>query len=426
MTFGALSGIRVIDFGQYVAGPLAAMLLGDQGAEVIRVDPPGGPRLDTPANAIWQRGKRRIVLDLAQTGDRDVARRLIASADVVIENFRPGVMDRLGLGPAEMITRQPRLVYCSLPGFASDHPEAGEPGWEGIVAAATATYRTTPYGPPGQPVYTAIPISSNFAALLGATATVMALIARERDGLGQRVVVPLYDATFTAIGAFGLRVLNGPVGPGPKDLTGGGHFQAADGRWIQFSTFHPRHLDWFLDGLGLSAWRDEGLAVPERLSVDPARRSELRRRLREVFRTRTAQEWEDLAGRLGCPLALCRTTAEWLTHPHALASGASVEVEDPRLGPTIQPGIPARLDRAPGRVGPRCPLDADRAAILDELAAGARPVTGPAPWTPDSREPMSSALAGLRVIDLTNVLAGPTAGRALTEFGADVVKVNSP
>ncbi len=94
----ALDGIRVIDFGQYIAGPLCGMLLADQGADVIRVDPPGGPVWQTPANATWNRGKRSIALDLKQPDDLDVARRLVASADVMIENFRPGVMDRLGLG----------------------------------------------------------------------------------------------------------------------------------------------------------------------------------------------------------------------------------------------------------------------------------------------------------------------------------------
>src|SRR6478672_10606610 len=100
---GALEGIRIIDFGQYIAGPLAAMFLADQGADVIRVDPPGGPRWDTPANATWNRGKRSIVLDLKSADDRSIAERLIGTADVVIENFRPGVMERLRLG-AQAIT----------------------------------------------------------------------------------------------------------------------------------------------------------------------------------------------------------------------------------------------------------------------------------------------------------------------------------
>jgi crotonobetainyl-CoA:carnitine CoA-transferase CaiB-like acyl-CoA transferase len=138
---GALEGTRVIDFGQYIAGPMAAMLLADQGADVVRVEPPGGPRFDRPANATWNRGKRNVVLDLKDPGDLAVAKRLVASADVVIENFRPGVMDRLGLGSVAMTAVNPRLVYCSLPGFAGDDPRAGVAAWEGVVGAGPAAHR---------------------------------------------------------------------------------------------------------------------------------------------------------------------------------------------------------------------------------------------------------------------------------------------
>src|SRR5262249_18283521 len=137
----AFQGIRLIDFGQYIAGPLTAMLLADQGAGVIRIDPPGGPRLKAPANATWNRGKHSIVLDLTRPEDLAVARGLVEGADVVVENFRPGVMERLGLGPDAMLAANPRLVYCSLPGFASDDPRAGVAAWEGVVGAATDTYR---------------------------------------------------------------------------------------------------------------------------------------------------------------------------------------------------------------------------------------------------------------------------------------------
>src|SRR5215831_11419331 len=137
---GALDGIRVIDFGQWLAGPLTALLLADQGAEVIHVDPPGGPRWQTPANATLQRGKQRLVLDLKTKADLACARRLINSADVLIENFRPGVMDRLGLGWDAVSHGHDRLIYCSLPGFAADDPRATMPAWEGVLAAATGTY----------------------------------------------------------------------------------------------------------------------------------------------------------------------------------------------------------------------------------------------------------------------------------------------
>ena len=118
---GALDGIKVIDFGQYVAGPLTGMLLADQGADVIKVDPPGGPRWDTPANATWNRGKRSIVLDLKNPVDLQRARALVKSSDVLIENFRPRVMERIGLGTKTLTEANPKLIYCSMPGLSLIH-----------------------------------------------------------------------------------------------------------------------------------------------------------------------------------------------------------------------------------------------------------------------------------------------------------------
>jgi crotonobetainyl-CoA:carnitine CoA-transferase CaiB-like acyl-CoA transferase len=133
---GALDGLRVLDFGQYVAGPLIAMMLGNHGADVVRIDPPGGPRWRHPGNAVLQRGKRSLVLDLREDTGLAEARRLAERADVLVENFRPGVMDRLGLGAAGLHQVNPRLIYCSVPGFGSDDSRAGIQGWEGVVEAA--------------------------------------------------------------------------------------------------------------------------------------------------------------------------------------------------------------------------------------------------------------------------------------------------
>src|SRR5262249_35328210 len=193
---GALDGIRVVDFGQWIAGPLTAMLLGDQGADVVRVDPPGGPRWSSPANATLHRGKRPVELDLGTAAGRAAARELIESADVVVENFRPGAMERRGLGAAAMTGAAPHLVYCSLPGFASDDPRAAVPAWEGVLGAATGTYWQA-----GEARFTALPISSTFAALAAAVAIVMALIARERDGCGQVIEGGAFDRTRPGLGS---------------------------------------------------------------------------------------------------------------------------------------------------------------------------------------------------------------------------------
>ena len=138
---GVLSGIKVIDFGHFVAGPLTAVMLADQGAEVVHVDRPGAELAES--DAFLNRGKRRVTLDLKDPADAAIAARLAASADVVIENFRPGVMDRHGLGWQQLAPVAPRLIYCSLPGFGRDDPRAAILAWEGVVAAATANRNRT-------------------------------------------------------------------------------------------------------------------------------------------------------------------------------------------------------------------------------------------------------------------------------------------
>jgi len=423
---GALDGIRVIDFGQYIAGPLVGMLLADQGADVIKVDPPGGPRWKTSANATWNRGKRSIVLDLKQAGDLATAKGLVQGADVVVENFRPGVMDRLGLGADAMTQANPRLVYLSLPGFASDDPRASSPAWEGILGAATATYRPRATGNGAdQPVYTAIPISSNYGAFQGAVATIMALIARARDGVGQRVEVPLFDATFASIGRAGMRIHNEQsTGTDLRDLRGiwGGHFECKDGRWVRFSGSGNQNLQEFVDAAGVASWRAEGLTDLERLRREPELANELDRRILDLFKTRTAQEWEDLVAEAGSECTMCRTSEEWFSHPHALESKMVIEVQDPTYGKMLQPGINARMSLTPGGVRHPAPaLDQHREEILSEVASQSPATPANAP-----EGTMRSVLNGIKVLDLCIILAGPTCGRTLAEYGADVIKIDNP
>ena len=232
----------------------------------MRVDPPGGPLWDTPANATWNRGKRSIALDLKSEGDRDVARRLVEGADVVIENFRPGVMERLGLGPQAMTEANPRLVYCSVPGFASDDPRAGMPAWEGVVAAAAASFRPAESSHRGahRPVYTAIPIASTYAAFQAAASVVLALNARERDGRGQHIEVPLFDAMFPSIGHHGLRIHDAKPEPVTFATVWGGFFQCKDGRWLRFGGFGNQNFRQFVEASGIESWEDDGLIQLDR------------------------------------------------------------------------------------------------------------------------------------------------------------------
>ncbi|MDA0353844.1 MAG: CoA transferase [Chloroflexi bacterium] len=422
----ALEGVRVLDFGQYVAGPLASMLLADQGADVIRIDPPGGPRWTTPANATWNRAKRSIVLDLHAVEDLETARALIARADVLVENFRPGVMERLGLGHSAASDINPQLVYCSLPGFSEEDPRAATPAWEGVLGAASGTYTNRLARPPRErPAVTALPLSSSYGAFLGVASIAAALIARDRDGVGQRIEVPLFDATFTAVGGQGMKQLDQPPPPGRSAMTTPwvNQYECADGRWVQFLANPTRHRTAFVEAAGVAHWAADGLLDHAALPHDEVQLAELDRRMVALFKTRPAAEWEQLVNDVGTPLAICRESSEWLENDHALTSKAIIELDDPDLGPMRQPGVHPRLDRTPGAVrGPAPRLNADREAILAEAAADH--LTRQRPTDPPP-SPLA-ALDGVRVLDLCIILAGPTCGRTLAEFGADVVKIDNP
>ena len=193
-----LKDIRVLDFGQYIAGPAAAVIMADQGAEVIRIDPPGGPVWDSPAMDTLNRRKKSIVLDLKKDDDLHIARELIASADVLIENFRPGVMDRLQLGPKEAHAINQRIVYVSLPGFSEQDKKRAEfKAWEGVIAAASGQF--TDMGINRvlmgvNPSFSPLPLASAYAALLASTVISAALFSREETGHGDRIEIPLAAA----------------------------------------------------------------------------------------------------------------------------------------------------------------------------------------------------------------------------------------
>jgi crotonobetainyl-CoA:carnitine CoA-transferase CaiB-like acyl-CoA transferase len=424
---GPLNGLRVADFGQYIAGPLVGVLLADQGADVIHVDPPGGPRLAGISDAFFNRGKRRMTLDLAKPADLDAAQRLVASADIAIENFRPGTLARLGLDLAAIRRDNPGLITCSLPGFGSDDPRAGMRGYEGVIAAATANCEPrNGEEPPGwdwsRPTYSALPFASSFAAYLGAVSVVMALIARGRTGRGQHVEVPLFDAMFTLIGHSGAYSDDrGLHAPRPIHVRGSGAFRCSDGRYVQFDTSSPRHLPWFARAAGLlGRWDTELLDLAA--TARPEVNERLHAALRDEFLTRTAAQWEELGNAAGAAIGFIRTPGEWMATEHARATRAVVQVTDPELGPIWCAGVPVALSDFPDpAVEPRRAAGADTADVVAELAD-----LPPREASPGPEPGLGQPLAGIRVLDLGLALAGPTCGRILAEFGADVVKIGNP
>lgn len=431
---GALDNIRVVDFGHYVAGPVVGMLLADQGADVIKVDPPGGPTMRAEANATWNRGKRAISLDLKDPEDQTTALALAAGADVVVENFRPGVMDRLGLGEAELRAHNRRLIYNAVPGFGREDARAAMPAWEGTILAATdvfrpaTTYRDVmqqlhrrPNERDGEPVFTAEPMASLLAALISATGIGAALRVRQQTGLGQRVEVPLFDAMIQGIGVYGMARL--PFRPTyePAMNPWDHQYRCADGRWIHLVCHQAAHAEQLAMVLDRPDLVERGLAGR---SLPASAHHELILILNEVLATRPASEWEALLIEHELPGAMCRSATEWLEHAQATEGGLFVDVEDPSLGPTRQPAPVVRLAAAEPSVPTPAPSpDADRTAIEAELS---EPDAGVDHGPTSLISRVEGPLDGVRVLDVGLALAGPSCGRTLAEFGAEVIKIDSP
>lgn len=467
-----LAGLRVIDFGQYIAGPLAAMILADLGADVVRVDPPWGPVWNHPATQILNRNKLSIALDLNTPADFEIARRLIATADVVIENFRPGIMEHFGLGAKEMTATFPRLVYLSLPGFASSDLEARDiPAWEAIVAAAVGQFTDAGLNRVLMGVkasFSPLPLASTYGAVLGAMAVVLALYSRARDGRGDAVEVPLAAALSEGLAYNSMNVKGLPKryvtirqqeiarrrdASEPLDLTYeklqpflgafGRTYRCEDNRHFHFvAGAHANHPKRALELLGLL---DEVLAdgmptfdphLPTwswppgadcSLSdlLSPQWNTSLAGRMAKVFERKPSSHWEKLFGDGKVPSATVRTTEEWLQEDHPVAAGLLIDIEDPLYGCMRQPANVAWLggDGAQRpRPRPASDLNADREQILHELGkAEARKSVAVDVDREMSKE--TGWLDGIKVLDLTNVIAGPTVSGTLARFGATVIRV---
>ncbi len=455
-----LGHVRVLDLGQYLAGPLVGMMLADLGAEVIRIDPPGGPRLRSPAADMLARGKSSLVLDLKTAVGRETTLDLCRRADVVIENHRPGVMARLGLGPDDLQAVNPSLVSLSMPGFASTDADLADlPAWEGIIAARTGQF--TDMGLNRRlmginPSFTPLGLASAYGAAFGAMAVLFALGARDRNG-GEHIEVPLASALLEGLAYNCEQIESYPprykspreveldrrLAEGlPMDLDFDAlsefldplyrTYPCADGRGFYVVCCsvarHPRRA---LETLGLGDLLDElpdfspyldSTEWPDEwclgnYPVGARDRAHLAAAMKAAFLTRPAGDWESLFGSARAPATAQRTTSEWLADPHALTSGLVLEVDDPRHGRMRQMGNVAWLaDDAMAAAKQAGPSPDDGRELLDAiLAEPARPApaqTGTGGW-----------LDGLKVLDLTNVIAGPTIGSTLARFGADVTLV---
>jgi crotonobetainyl-CoA:carnitine CoA-transferase CaiB-like acyl-CoA transferase len=467
---GPLSAVRVIDFGQYIAGPGAAMILADQGAEVVRIERPGGPAMPSPANAVYNRGKRSVVLDLKTREGLAAAVALIDRADVVIENFRPGVMARLGLGYEALRSRNRGLVYLSLPGFSrADVENAGIPGWEGVVAAAMGQYTDMGLNRVLMGIsasYSPLGLASAYASIFGAMSIVLALRARETDRHGDWIEVPLAAALMEGLAYNSMwvedlperykslreremdrrRALGLPMNLSYEALQEFldpfyRTYRCRDDRLIYVvAGSHSTHAEKVLRGLGLwdemvaaglpngdpylpiRDWPNGANSTLKAYPITEPWAGRLTARMAEAFMMRDAADWERLLGDAGAPVAMHRTTRQWLAAEHPRKAGLVIVVDDADHGSMAQPGPVAWLSGCPPVVAATTSSrqEQDSAASPSSKGSAARVArekgeTLPKPW-----------LDGITILDLTNVIAGPTIGGTLARFGARVIKIDPP
>ena len=462
-----LLGVKVVDFGQYIAGPAVAMMLADLGATVVHIDPPSGPFWDNPANATLNRNKMILSIDLKTEEGLEQAKALIAAADIVIEGFRPGKMAKLGLDFEVLRQVRPELIALSIPGFASNDEQRRElRAYESVISASSGVF--TDMGLNRvlmgiNPSFSPLPLPSAYGAMLAASSVVMALQAREETGLGDSIEVPLAAAAmeglcYNSIHIESLperyltqreleiqrrRVEGIPMNINYDDLQElldpfYRSYMCKDGRMFYVvCPSHKSHAKRCLKVLdiydelveeGLTEEDDTYLPSSEwssdtSLGVYPMPKlwaDRIAEKMKEVFITRTSKEWQKMFGKGGIPGAPQRWLQEWIHDDHAETSGLMIEVDDPEYGRMIQPGPVVWLEESGESMlspHPRQWVDFNTAlrslkAIKTKLPA----IT--------NRDDHSGWLDGVKVLDLCNVIAGPHSACYLARFGAEVIKLD--
>jgi crotonobetainyl-CoA:carnitine CoA-transferase CaiB-like acyl-CoA transferase len=431
---GALDGLRVVDLSNTIVGTQMSQLLADYGADVVHVEPPGGsPLRAQPAWPFWGRGKRSIVLDLKDGADLATARSLASAADVLIETWRPGVAERLGLGYEDLSTLNPRLVYASVTGFGRGNPLSGLKAYEPIVMAKIgALDGFTPLSDRPGPSYVTTPYTAWSGGQLGIQAVLAALIEREASGAGQRVESTMVQGllahdtwnwvlrlvTKTSADAYT------PAPPADHDglvpntplffrlMVG----LSKDGRWMQFSQTTERLWQAYLRMTGL----EEAARAHDPESEDPEARVAFWELALAAARERTYDEW--LAAFVEDPdvwAEMFRSGTELLHHPQVVHDRRTVTIDDPKVGPVLQPGPLAEMDATPGELGRAAPaVDEHAAEIRREAAASRAAVPGEG-----ARAPSAPPLAGITIVELGTFYAAPFGATILADHGARVIKI---
>jgi alpha-methylacyl-CoA racemase len=348
---GPLAGVRVVELAGLGPAPFAGMVLADLGADVVRVDRPDRPNAVARMDVL-NRGRRSIAVDLKHPDGVEVVLRLAAGSDALIEGFRPGVAERLGIGPEACLDRNPRLVYGRMTGWGQDGPYAAEAGHDITYAAVAGALAHI--GRAGQPPTPPLNLVADFGGggMLLAVGVVSAVLSAQRTGEGQVVDAAMVDGVALLMAPFFMALRSGFFTDerGTNMLDSGAPYYdcyaCADGRYVAVGALESQFYAALLDGLGLDA-------AELGAQNDPANWPEMRRRFTTAFATRTRDEWvAHFAGRDAC-VAPVNTTEDTFGDPHMAARGTVVEPEgvpQPAPAPRFS-ATPATLDRPPPRPG---------------------------------------------------------------------------
>jgi formyl-CoA transferase len=374
---GPLAGVRVIELGQYISGPYAAKLLADLGAEVIKVEAPDGDPmrrweghgLMSPQFAAYNRGKRGVVLDLKRPDDRERLLDLAASADVVIDNFRPGVTARLGIGPDALAARNPRVVTCSITGFGPTGPYAERPAYDTVISAVGAMYSQTVPSDILRPLGPAF--SDLLSGMSAAQAILAALHARERTGHGEHLEVSMVGALIDFLTEAASTYLETGQVSHPDSRPRRAQAYACRGSDGLSFVIHMSVPEKFWTGL-LQVLERPDLADDPRFSSREARVANydaLDAELKSITQTRPRDHWLRLLEQHDIPHGPLNTVADLFDDPQIAHMGLVGEVEAPDGSPVRVPLPSVRFARSGAAALQHAPvLGADTAAIPDLVA----------------------------------------------------------
>ena len=426
---GAFDGIRVIDFTQGRAGPHAGMLLAEQGADVIKVEPPAGDRArGTPAFHVLNRSKRGVVLDLRRREGRAGAQELAAAADVVLIDQLPEQAERQGIGCARLSQKNPGLVYCSMPPYGSKGPLATLEPDDTLVAAVTGVLGLQ-WSYCESPVFLVVPIVAYATGVLAALAVAATLFDRARSGHGDHVEVSGLGGAFALqtsaylvpLGALDVIRLSDrkgtPRGPWPTYRV----YEASDGEWFFLGALTPVFWTKLAVALGIEEYladpRFEGAPLAYPASEDA---QELSDRIAEIFATKPRQHWLDFLRQADVPAGPVQTRDDYLQDPQVRHNQMRVEIDDPEVGSTVQMGVPLLLRDTPGGIRGPAPLLGQHNDVVLTTPPSAR---ASAPHAVQGKLPGGGPLDGTTVLDLGTIYAGPFAAMLLSDLGANVIKV---